>query len=82
MCDFWSSSARPEGITIFCGGMDATAGPMLRQMQAPGIDAKFVSGDGVCSEKLPLEAGMTAFLPALTLYTYRKGQLTKLRVVR
>jgi branched-chain amino acid transport system substrate-binding protein len=156
---------------IFYGGMDATAGPMLKQMQALGIDAKFVSGDGVCSEKLPLlagsalgddkvicvvaggvdaplEAGMTAFserykkrygmafqtyapyaydatmafaaamraagssdptkfLPALarikyqgitgtiafdangdlrdaalTLYTYRRGQLTKLRVVR
>ena len=160
---------RPD--VIFYGGMDATAGPMLKQMQALGIDAKFVSGDGVCSEKLPqlaggalgddkvicvvaggvdapLEAGMTAFserykkrygmafqtyapyaydatmafaaamraagssdpakfLPALanikyqgitgtiafdangdlrdaalTLYTYRRGQLTKLRVVR
>ena len=160
---------RPD--VIFYGGMDATAGPMLKQMQALGIDAKFVSGDGVCSEKLPLlagsalgddrvvcvvaggvdaplEAGMTAFaeryrkrygmpfqtyapyaydatmafaaamraagssdpatfLPALariryqgitgtiafdangdlrdaalTLYTYRKGRLTRLRVVR
>jgi branched-chain amino acid transport system substrate-binding protein len=160
---------RPD--VIFYGGMDATAGPMLKQMQALGIDAKFVSGDGVCSEKLPLlagtalgddkvicvvaggvdaplEAGMTAFaerykkrygmafqtyapyaydatlafaaamraagssdpakfLPALahikyqgitgtiafdangdlrdaalTLYTYRRGRLTKLRVVR
>jgi branched-chain amino acid transport system substrate-binding protein len=160
---------RPD--VIFYGGMDATAGPMLKQMQALGIDAKFVSGDGVCSEKLPLlagsalgddkvvcvvaggvdaplEAGMTAFseryrkrygmafqtyapyaydatmafaaamraarssdpatfLPALahikyqgitgtiafdangdlrdaalTLYTYRRAQLTKLRVVR
>jgi branched-chain amino acid transport system substrate-binding protein len=160
---------RPD--VIFYGGMDATAGPMLKQMQALGIDAKFVSGDGVCSEKLPLlagtalgddkvicvvaggvdaplEAGMTAFaerykkrygmafqtyapyaydatmafaaamraagssdpakfLPALahikyqgitgtiafdahgdlrdaalTLYTYRRSQLTKLRVVR
>ena len=160
---------RPD--VIFYGGMDATAGPMLKQMQTLGIAAKFVSGDGVCSEKLPqlagsalgddkvvcvvaggvdgpLEAGMAAFaaryrkrygmafqtyapyaydatmtfaaamraagssdpatfLPALarikyqgitgtiafdangdlrdaalTLYTYRRGQLTKLRVVR
>lgn len=160
---------RPD--VIFYGGMDATAGPMLKQMQALGIKSTFVSGDGVCSEKLPelagpalgddhvvcvvaggvdapLEAGMTAFgeryrkrygmafqtyapyaydatmtfaaamrvagssdpakfLPALaaikyqgitgtiafdangdlrdaalTLYTYRKGELTKLRVVR
>jgi branched-chain amino acid transport system substrate-binding protein len=46
---------RPD--VIFYGGMDATAGPMLKQMQALGIDAKFVSGDGVCSEKLPLLAG-------------------------
>ena len=42
---------------IFYGGMDAVAGPMLKQMKALGIAAKFVSGDGVCSEKLPLLAG-------------------------
>jgi branched-chain amino acid transport system substrate-binding protein len=42
---------------IFYGGMDAVAGPMLKQMQALGIGAKLVSGDGVCSEKLPQLAG-------------------------
>jgi branched-chain amino acid transport system substrate-binding protein len=42
---------------IFYGGMDAVAGPMLKQMKALGIAAKFVSGDGVCSEKLPQLAG-------------------------
>lgn len=42
---------------IFYGGMDAVAGPMLKQMKALGIDAKLVSGDGVCSEKLPQLAG-------------------------
>ncbi|WP_426115381.1 branched-chain amino acid ABC transporter substrate-binding protein [Massilia sp. PWRC2] len=42
---------------IFYGGMDAVAGPMLKQMKSLGIAAKFVSGDGVCSEKLPLLAG-------------------------
>jgi branched-chain amino acid transport system substrate-binding protein len=42
---------------IFYGGMDAVAGPMLKQMKALGIGAKFVSGDGVCSEKLPQLAG-------------------------
>jgi len=42
---------------IFYGGMDAVAGPMLKQMKALGIKAKFVSGDGVCSEKLPQLAG-------------------------
>lgn len=42
---------------IFYGGMDAVAGPMLKQMKALGMQAKFVSGDGVCSEKMPRLAG-------------------------
>ena len=43
---------------VFFGGMDAVAGPMLRQMKQLGIDAKFVGGDGICSGELPkLSAG-------------------------
>ncbi|MBC7940139.1 MAG: branched-chain amino acid ABC transporter substrate-binding protein [Chitinophagaceae bacterium] len=43
---------------IFYGGMDAVAGPMLRQMKQLGINAKFVGGDGICSSELPkLAAG-------------------------
>jgi branched-chain amino acid transport system substrate-binding protein len=42
---------------IFYGGMDAVAGPMLKQMKALGIEARFVAGDGVCSQKRPLLAG-------------------------
>ncbi|QBE61759.1 branched-chain amino acid ABC transporter substrate-binding protein [Pseudoduganella lutea] len=42
---------------IFYGGMDAVAGPMLKQMKTLGIDARLVSGDGICSERLPLLAG-------------------------
>jgi branched-chain amino acid transport system substrate-binding protein len=42
---------------IFYGGMDAVAGPMLKQMKALGITSRFVSGDGICSEKLPVMAG-------------------------
>jgi branched-chain amino acid transport system substrate-binding protein len=42
---------------IFYGGMDAVAGPMLRQMKALGLRAKLISGDGVCSEKMPQLAG-------------------------
>jgi branched-chain amino acid transport system substrate-binding protein len=38
---------------VFYGGMDAVAGPMLKQMKALGIQARLVSGDGICSEKLP-----------------------------
>jgi len=38
---------------VFFGGMDAVAGPMLRQMKQLGIQAKFVGGDGICSSELP-----------------------------
>ena len=47
--------------TIFFGGMDAVAGPMLRQIKALGINAKFMGGDGICSGELPkLAAGAMA----------------------
>ena len=46
---------------VFFGGMDAVAGPMLRQMKQLGIDAKFMGGDGICSSELPkLAAGAMA----------------------
>jgi branched-chain amino acid transport system substrate-binding protein len=46
---------------VFFGGMDAVAGPMLRQMKQLGINAKFMGGDGICSSKLPeLSAGTIA----------------------
>ena len=43
---------------VFFGGMDAVAGPMLRQMKQLGLNAKFMGGDGICSGELPkLAAG-------------------------
>jgi branched-chain amino acid transport system substrate-binding protein len=42
---------------VFFGGMDAVAGPMLRQMKALGINAKFMGGDGICTENLAKLAG-------------------------
>ena len=46
---------------IFFGGMDAVAGPMLRQMKTLDIKAKFMGGDGICSGELPkLAAGTMA----------------------
>jgi branched-chain amino acid transport system substrate-binding protein len=42
---------------VFFGGMDAVAGPMLRQMKQLGIEAKFMGGDGICSEELAALAG-------------------------
>ena len=42
---------------IFFGGMDAVAGPMLRQMKQLGINAKLMGGDGICTEALSKLAG-------------------------
>ncbi len=42
---------------IFFGGMDAVGGPMLRQMKQLGINAKYMGGDGICTEQLPALAG-------------------------
>ena len=42
---------------IFYGGMDAVAGPMLRQMDQLKINAKFMGGDGICTTELPKLAG-------------------------
>ncbi len=44
---------------VFYGGMDAVAGPMIRQMKQLGLVARFMGGDGVCSTELPkLAAGV------------------------
>jgi branched-chain amino acid transport system substrate-binding protein len=42
---------------VFFGGMDAVAGPMLKQMKSLGIKAKFMGGDGICTAGLPELAG-------------------------
>ena len=42
---------------VFFGGMDAVAGPMIRQMKQLGIKAKFMGGDGICTTELPKLAG-------------------------
>jgi len=42
---------------VFFGGMDSVGGPMLKQMKALGIDARFMGGDGICTEALGRLAG-------------------------
>jgi branched-chain amino acid transport system substrate-binding protein len=42
---------------IFFGGMDAVAGPMLRQVKSLGMNVKFMGGDGICSGELAKLAG-------------------------
>ena len=38
---------------IFFGGMDASAGGILRQMKALGMELPLMGGDGICTEALP-----------------------------
>jgi branched-chain amino acid transport system substrate-binding protein len=46
---------------VFFGGMDSVGGPLLRQMKALGINAKYMGGDGVCTDALfRLSAGAAA----------------------
>ncbi|SFA86057.1 amino acid/amide ABC transporter substrate-binding protein, HAAT family (TC 3.A.1.4.-) [Collimonas sp. OK607] len=42
---------------IFFGGIDASAGTMLRQMRQLGITANFMGGDAICTGALPRLAG-------------------------
>jgi branched-chain amino acid transport system substrate-binding protein len=44
---------------VFFGGMNAVAGPMLRQMKQLGITAKMMGGDGICSDEMHKLSGGT-----------------------
>lgn len=48
-------AAKPD--LVFFGGMDAVAGPMLRQMKQLGMPLRFMGGDGMCSDSVPRLAG-------------------------
>ncbi len=45
---------------VFYGGMDATAGPLLKQARELGIKAVFSFGDGACTDKMAELAGAAA----------------------
>jgi branched-chain amino acid transport system substrate-binding protein len=45
---------------VFYGGMDATAGPLLKQGRELGIKAVFAFGDGACTENMKQLAGEAA----------------------
>lgn len=47
-----TSVKRVNPDLVFYGGMDAQAGPMLRQMKQLGIKAKLIGGDGICTTEL------------------------------
>jgi branched-chain amino acid transport system substrate-binding protein len=46
--------------TIFYGGMDATAGPMIKQARELGIKATFAFGDGACTSEMTKLGGAAA----------------------
>lgn len=55
---------------IFYGGLDAQAGPMLRQMEQLGLSGvKYFGGDALCTEKLPELASKTQALKNVTCAT-------------
>ncbi|MCS7101586.1 MAG: branched-chain amino acid ABC transporter substrate-binding protein [Burkholderiaceae bacterium] len=51
-------AAKPD--VVMYGGMDATAGPMAKQMKQLGIKAQLLAGDGVCSPEFIKLAGDAA----------------------
>jgi len=48
-------AAKPD--VVMYGGMDATAGPMAKQMKQLGMKSTFLAGDGVCSPEFIKLAG-------------------------
>jgi branched-chain amino acid transport system substrate-binding protein len=57
---------------VFYGGMDVQAGPMVAQMKALAVNAKFLAGDGVQSPEFiklagPAAEGVVASSPGLPL---------------
>jgi branched-chain amino acid transport system substrate-binding protein len=48
-------AANPD--VVMFGGMDAQAGPMVRQMKQLGMSAKYITGDGGCSPEMIKLAG-------------------------
>jgi branched-chain amino acid transport system substrate-binding protein len=50
-------ATRPD--LVFYGGMNAVAGPMLRQMKQLGINTKMMGGDGICSDEMYKLSGGT-----------------------
>jgi len=44
---------------VFFGGMNAVAGPMLRQMKQLGLNVRMMGGDGICSDEMHKLSGGT-----------------------
>ena len=61
-------SKKPDAV--FYGGLDAQAGPMLRQMEQLGMaNVKYFGGDALCTEKLSELSSMAGTLKNVTCAT-------------
>ena len=60
-------SKKPD--VVYFGGLHSEAGPLLRQMREQGVDAWFISGDGIVSEDFVKAVGGKEFL-SKTLMTF------------
>ena len=61
-------SKKPDAI--FYGGLDAQAGPMLRQMEQLGMShVRYFGGDALCTEKLPELSSKAGTLKNVTCAT-------------
>ena len=47
---------------VYFGGLHGEAGPLIRQIREQGLDAKFVSGDGIVSNDFVTAAGGPKFI--------------------
>ena len=47
---------------VYFGGLHSEAGPLVRQMREQGVEAEFISGDGIVSEDFLKAAGGATFV--------------------
>jgi branched-chain amino acid transport system substrate-binding protein len=64
-----------EPDLIFLGGMDTTAGPMIRQINELGMNVKLMGGDGICTGQLPKLAGTS--INAVRVFCAEAGGIEK-----
>ncbi len=58
--DFNALVTKLRGVNadvVYFGGLHTEAGPLIRQMREQGLNAKFVSGDGIFTEEMVTTAG-------------------------
>lgn len=63
--DFNALVTKLKGLgvdAVYFGGLHSEAGPLVRQMREQGVEAPFVSGDGIVSQEMVVSAGGPQFV--------------------